>query len=206
PPARSRRSSPGLPPPPPPPSSGPPPRPSRPSGPPTPTGPPPTASWAAPDSPRPGWESAQLVFHDLAGGVERELIEELDVPGHLVAGHPVPAPGDELLGGHEAAADHERLSHLPEPVVGHADHGDLGHPRMLQQEALDLRGVGVEPAHDEHVLLAADDPQASAAGKAAEIPGVQPAVGIDGLGGRRRVVEVALHHALAAHQHLAVVG
>ena len=42
--------------------------------------------------------------------------------------------------------------------------------------------------------------------EAAEVAGVQPAVGVDRLGGRDRVVEVALHDAVAADQHLAVVG
>jgi hypothetical protein len=32
---------------------------------------------------------------------------------------------------------------------------------MLEQEALDLGRVGVEAAHDEHVLLAAGDAQAT---------------------------------------------
>ena len=42
--------------------------------------------------------------------------------------------------------------------------------------------------------------------EAAEVAGVQPAVGVDRLGGGGRVVEVALHDAVAAHQDLAVVG
>ena len=42
--------------------------------------------------------------------------------------------------------------------------------------------------------------------EAAEVAGVQPAVGVDRLGGGDGIVEVALHDAVAAHQDLAVVG
>jgi hypothetical protein len=77
---------------------------------------------------------------------------------------------------------------------------------MLEQEALDLRGIRVEPADDEHVLLAADDAQAAGLGELAEVAGVEPTVGVDRVRGGLRVVEVPLHDAVTAHQHLAVVG
>ncbi len=44
------------------------------------------------------------------------------------------------------------------------------------------------------------------AGCGAQIAGVQPPLGIDRLGRGGGVVEVPLHHRVAAHQHLAVVG
>ncbi len=68
---------------------------------------------------------------------------------------------------------------------------------MLEQESLDLGRVGVEASDDEHVFLASDDPQPAGLGELAEISGVQPAVGVDRLGGGRRIVQVALHHVVA---------
>ena len=77
---------------------------------------------------------------------------------------------------------------------------------MFSQEALDLGGIDVEAANDEHVLLAADDAQPAGVGELAEVAGVQPAVGVDRVGSRQWIVEVPLHHAVAAHQHFSVVG
>src|SRR6516164_2250545 len=147
---------------------------------------------------------AKLVLHDLARGVQREGVQEGDVAGHLEAGHPRLAPGDQLVGGDGAPGHHERLADLSHPLVGDADHGGLGDGRVLHQEPLDLGRVGVEPADDEHVLLAADDLQVAAVVDRAEVTGVQPAVGVDGLFGGGGVVEVAAHDGVAAGQHLAV--
>ena len=77
---------------------------------------------------------------------------------------------------------------------------------MLEQEALDLGGVGVEAADDEHVLLAADDREPPGLIEGAEISGVQPAVGIDRFRGGHRVVQITLHHGVAPHQHFTVGG
>src|SRR3954453_16255926 len=105
--------------------------------------------------------SAQFVLHHFACRAERQSVQKLYVPRDLEASHPVSAPGHQFFHRHRALATalqhHERLADLPEAVVGHTDHGGLSDSGMLQQETLDLSGVGVEAADDEHVLLAADD-------------------------------------------------
>src|SRR6478752_1026603 len=40
----------------------------------------------------------QLVLHHLAGGVQRQLVDELYIPRHLETGHAIATPGDQLLG------------------------------------------------------------------------------------------------------------
>src|SRR6476646_3588018 len=108
--------------------------------------------------------SAQLVLHHLAGGVQRQPVEELYIPGHLETRHALAAPRDELVSAHRGSAvlrDDERLTDLTHSLIRHADHRGLGDGGMLQQEPLDLGGVGVEAADDEHVLLTPDDAQPS---------------------------------------------
>jgi hypothetical protein len=51
------------------------------------------------------------------------------------------------------------------------------------QQVLDLGRVGVEPADDEHVLLAVGDPEVAALVEHPDVAGVQPALGVDRLGG-----------------------
>lgn len=36
-------------------------------------------------------------FHDLAGRVERQFVDELHESGHLVSRHPLPAPGQQFI-------------------------------------------------------------------------------------------------------------
>ena len=74
---------------------------------------------------------------------------------------------------------------------------------MTEQQVLDLGRVGVEPADDEHVLDAADDAEVAVGVEHAEVAGVQVAVGVERGRGGVGVVEVAAHHGLAAHAHLA---
>ena len=56
----------------------------------------------------------------------------------------------------------ERHAHLAEAIVGHPDHRDTADRGVAEEQVLDLGWVRVEPADDEHVLLASDDAQAPA--------------------------------------------
>ena len=75
----------------------------------------------------------QLALEDLAGGVARELVDELDVARHLVAREVLldvvleRRPRDSFV---PLALDDERLQPLAELLVGHADDGDLGDRRV----------------------------------------------------------------------------
>ena len=77
---------------------------------------------------------------------------------------------------------------------------------MVEHQALDLGGIRVEPADDEHVLDAVGDGDVVVGVDVADVAGVEPAVGVDGLGGRGRVVEVADHHLEAARHDLTRVA
>ena len=64
-------------------------------------------------------------------------------------------------------------------------------------------GIGVEAADDEHVLLAVGDRDVAAVVHDADVAGVQPAVRVDRVRRRLRVLVVALHHVVAADDDLA---
>ena len=85
----------------------------------------------------------------------------------------------------------ERLADLAEPLVGNADDRGLRDRRVLAQHLLDLGGVAVEAADDEHVLAAIRDAQEALLVEHADVAGVQPAVGVDRLGRRGGILEVA---------------
>ena len=143
------------------------------------------------------------VLEHLAGGVERQRVHDLHDPGDLVIGHFVPAPFDDVVTRDVPGHDDEGHAHLPEPLVGDADHRGLLHGGMAQQRVLDLGRVGVEAPDDEHVLDATHDAEPAGLVQLAEVTGAQPAVRRQHLARLLGVVEVARHDAAAAEQHLA---
>src|SRR5712692_4127329 len=105
-----------------------------------------------------GFPLAQLVALDLAGHGLGQLGHELDQVRVLVAlearlavllklGH------QRVPRGHIALGDDEGLD-LRESFDFDADHGTLGHRRVLQQRRLDLDRRGPQPAHLDHVVRA----------------------------------------------------
>src|SRR6202012_5700111 len=154
--------------------------------------------------------SPKLVLHHLPGGVQRQPVEEFDVPRRLESGHPLTAPCHQILFGHRAFGmlkwHYKGLPYLTESLVGHTDHGDLSNRRVLQHEALDLGRMRIEPANDEHVLFTPVDLQPAGLVEIAQVAGVQAAVGVARLRGGLRVLQVALADAVAADQYLAVGG
>ena len=62
------------------------------------------------------------------------------------------------------------------------------------------------PGRDDELLLAVDDAQVAVLVEQPHVPGVERAVGVEGLGRLVRVVEVAGEHVAAPAAHLAVVG
>ena len=65
----------------------------------------------------------------------------------------------DAAGRRSGGRDDEGEAHLAHPVVGHADHGHLGHARVAPQDGLDLGRVDVEAADDVHVLQPVGDGQ-----------------------------------------------
>src|SRR5690348_17089789 len=71
---------------------------------------------------------AQLALQDLAGGIARQCLGEVDGARHLVAGDALPRVVDELLYRHGGAGffHHDRLHRLAPLRVGHADDSHVG--------------------------------------------------------------------------------
>src|SRR2546429_4445457 len=115
----------------------------------------------------------QLALDDLAGGVARQLVDELDLAWDLEAGEVgLDVPLDVLLAELLAVpGGHEGLERLAEPVVVHADHGDLADGVVLGQEVLDLGGKHVLPAGDDHLVVATLDEQAPLLVDVADVAG-----------------------------------
>src|SRR3546814_18262130 len=95
-------------------------------------------------------------------------------------------------------AEHdERHAHLAEAVVGHADDRGLRDVGVVEEQVLDLGGVGVEAADDEQVIRATDYLQAALVVSHPEVAGAPPAVRGERLGGGRGAVAVVRHAAAA---------
>ena len=99
---------------------------------------------------------------------------------------------------------HRRLAPLHRR---HADHGHVGHGRMLAQHAFQVAGVDVEAAADDHVLAAVEQDQEAVGVEAADVAGADEALaaGVVPLGLARllRLAVVADHHAARVAHHLA---
>lgn len=82
---------------------------------------------------------------------------------------------------------------LAHPVIGNADYSRFVDAGQASQHSFDLGGVDVESAADVHVLETVGDVEISTLVEGSDITGVQPTVGVDGLGGGLRIVEVSEH-------------
>ena len=88
-----------------------------------------------------------------------------------------------------------------------ADHARLTDQRERLQRRLEVGGRDVLPAGgDDQLLLAVDDLQVAVVVELADVARVQPAVGVERLGGLVGIVEVAAEHVAAPADHLAVLG
>ena len=91
------------------------------------------------------------------------------------------------------------------PAVPH--HHALADQRMRAQPVLQhRRGDVLAPGGDDDVLLPAGHPQVAVVVELTQVAGVQPAVGVDHLGGRGLVVPVTGEDVRPGHEDLAVVG
>src|SRR5690606_3541290 len=87
--------------------------------------------------------------------------------------------------------------------VGDAEDDRLRDAGVAGDRGLDLARIDVLPAADDEVLEAAGDGDVAALVHDADVAGVQPAVGVDGLRGRVGQVVVAEHDLVAAGADLA---
>src|SRR5581483_10260217 len=148
----------------------------------------------------------QHVLLDLPGTGQGKGVEEDPVDGCLVGREVLPAQGEELGFGRLLGAGRhpdEGRHDLAPPLVGDADDGALGHRRMLEQHVLDLPGIDVLAAPDDHVLQPALDADVAAPVHRGQVAGVVPAVGVDGPRRGLGHVVVAGHDEVAPAAQLA---
>src|SRR5690606_24289318 len=105
--------------------------------------------------------------------------------GHLLAG----LEGDEGAGC------------LAPSVVGLGDHGGFEYRRVAVEHTFDLDGGNVLATGDDDVLEAVLDLHVTILMPHAQVAGMEPAT-FEGFGGGARVLQVALHHGIAAHEDL----
>src|SRR5215469_15167701 len=149
---------------------------------------------------------AHLELLHLAGHGHREVRGEPDVPRDLVMRDLAGAELADLLGGQLAAGAqlHPRAELFAVLQVGHPDDLDVLDLRVGVQEFLDLAGIDVLTAADDHVLDPPDDVQVAGLVHHGQVAGVHPAGGVDGLGRLGWLVPVAEHHRVATGAQLAM--
>src|SRR3984957_7168058 len=140
---------------------------------------------------------AQGPLEYLPAGRARQRLDDVDGARALVVREALAGERDDLGSGHLLAGpEHdERLDALAPLVIGHADHRDLGHRRVLGHGLLDLGRVDVLPAGDDHVLDPVRDEQEAAVVHVPDVAAAQPARRGDRRRGVLRPVQVA-HHPL----------
>src|SRR5258705_12133783 len=84
--------------------------------------------------------------------VAQRSVDDLNGLGHLVAGHLVSDefPDGHLVELHTVARLHQRIRHLAQVVVGHADHQARHDVGMCGQRSFDFRGIDVAATNGEH--------------------------------------------------------
>src|SRR3990170_508806 len=104
-------------------------------------------SRSEPQHPRPR-SILQEAAEELAGRSDRQLVLELDDPGHLVARQPLLAEGHQVGLAHPPAVllleDDTGLDHLAPVGVRLADHGDEPHRRVAVEHFLHLARPDLE--------------------------------------------------------------
>src|SRR5438132_1228374 len=89
------------------------------------------------------------------------------------------AVGEEVFGPGDGAGpeDDPGAANLAPSLVRHADHGSLGHVGVLVEGGLDLGGIDVLAAGDEHVLQPVADPVEALLVALGDVAGAEPLPG-----------------------------
>src|SRR5690606_4411920 len=148
-------------------------------------------------------DALPIVLLDLAGGGLRQL-EEDHVLGHLEPGQMLAAEAhDVLLADPLAGLEGDEGAGCFAPlVIRLGDHCGLQYRRVPVEHALDLDGGDVLATGVAYVLEAVLDLHVPVLVPHALVAGMEPAA-LEGFGGGGRVLQVALHHGVAAHEDLA---
>ena len=130
--------------------------------------------------PRPRPRRAPVV--GLAARVARHLVDEVELPRHLVAGDLGAAVLDELVEGGRArpgAGSHDGGDPLAPPLVGDADDEGVEHLRVGLQRRLDLLGVDLLAARVDALRAAAEQRHRAVELEAGEVAGHRVALAVD---------------------------
>ena len=146
----------------------------------------------------------QIRFLDLPDGVLRQVVEDRDISWPFVFREVLrDVIANRLHSDRRAGVGGDvQHRHLAVGGVGASDHGGLGDLRKLVDDDLDLPGIDVLAAADDHVLGPVDQDQVAIFVEVTDVAGVQPAVD-EGLRGLLRPVQVATHHVVALDDNLA---
>src|SRR5437867_13416719 len=108
---------------------------------------------------------AQLTLEQLAARVARQRLDEVHRLRAFVVREALAQPRDDpgRIRRHAGTQDHAGLHGLAPALVGHADHGAFADRRVRGEHVLDLRGVDVLAARDDHVLQPVVDVQEAVA-------------------------------------------
>ena len=107
---------------------------------------------------------------------------------------PVAGEGDDVPGlrVHSGFSDDDGLDRLAPSIVGHADDGDIRDGGMVEQRVLDLGGVHVLAARDDHVLHPVGEEEIAVLIEKARVTRPEPSVGVERPGRLLRLAPVAL--------------
>src|SRR5581483_11860139 len=97
---------------------------------------------------------AEFELENLSGRVARQLVHELDPSRALVASQPLAAASDDVRSTElDASVPHDEGERgLAPAVVRYADDRGVAHAVDTEEDVLDLPGVDVLPARNDHVF------------------------------------------------------
>ena len=173
-------------------------------------------------------EGENCLFHDNAVLCGHQMLHAVDfpelglfdfsrgIPGHRGEDNPLGAliPGQlqaeamNLVFGETAALFtlDDCGGDFAQPLVGHTDDGDILNGRIGAEKVLNLYGVDILTAGDDHVLLPIYQVVEAVGILHGHITGFQPAVGGEHLSRSFRIVVIAGHHAGALDTQLAHIA
>ena len=148
---------------------------------------------------------AQNALDELAGGVAREGGVEGDLARNLVVGEVRAAEGPDLVGGEGRAGARldGGVDALAPVVVGHAEDGGVLDLGVAVKHVLDLGGVDVDAARDDHVALAVADVDEPLVVEVRDVAHAEPVAPRRLARGVRVLVVLVEHAGVAAHVQLA---
>src|SRR6266508_3655808 len=158
---------------------------------------------------------ARRLAHDIAveEQVQRRVGRILQEQAHRARGDLAPLTGRdvaelnaELVAVAAAVSDPDLRDRLVAPGVQYADHGGLSDRGVGQQQLLELPGVEVDAASDDHVLEPAGDLDEATLVDGPQVAHVQPAVRVDRRAGGVRQLVVLDHVLVAAAADLALLA